>query len=261
MSPALTAFAAVAWRSWHLALRRPVHLSFSLLQPLIWLLFFGALMRRFPLERFPGGVDYLSFLLPGVCAMTVLFGASQAGVALIRDMQTGFLQRTLATPAPRLAVHLGKVAADALRLLAQAGALLLIGLAAGVHLQFAAGAWLSAALALASFALAFGGLSCWLALRARKPETLATFIHVVNMPLFFTSTALAPRNVMPDWLAGIAALNPLTPVVDVLRGALLHGQAAEPAQLLGLLILAVAGTALATRELGRAAGISAWETR
>ena len=79
-------------RTWLKTLRRPVLLTFSLVQPLLWMLIFGFLFQRFALD--PGaGRPYLDFLLPGVCAMTVLFGASPAGIMVVRDLQTGFLQR------------------------------------------------------------------------------------------------------------------------------------------------------------------------
>jgi ABC-2 type transport system permease protein len=78
-----------------------------------------------------------------------------------------------------------------------------------------------AVLGLVLFAAAFSLFSCTIALHARAQETLATFVHLVNMPLLFTSTALVPRAHMPDWLAGMAGLNPLSLAVELWRGALL----------------------------------------
>ena len=82
-----------ARRTWSKTLRRPVPLTFSLVQPLFWMLIFGFLFHRFSLGPAYAGLSYLDFLLPGVAAMTVLFGASQAGIELVRDLQTGFAQR------------------------------------------------------------------------------------------------------------------------------------------------------------------------
>jgi ABC-2 type transport system permease protein len=53
---------------------------------------------------------------------------------------------------------------------------------------------------------------------------MATFVHLVNMPLLFTSSALAPARQMPDWLAAISRVNPLTLAVDASRDALLLGE-------------------------------------
>jgi ABC-2 type transport system permease protein len=257
---------AVAWlvgrRTLIKVARRPVTLVFSLVQPLFWMLFFGFLMQRYPLSELPAGLTYLSFLVPGICAMAVLFGASQAGVSLVRDAQNGFLQRMLATPAPRWALHLGKVGADGVRLVLQALAVMALGVLLGAALQWSWWPLFNGLAALLLFAVGFGSLSCIIALKARKQETLATFVHLVNMPLFFTSTALVPHKQMPDWLAAIAAWNPLTLAVESLREALLFGTAANAAfNLLPLAGLAALLASAAAIELRRGVTVSAWDVR
>ncbi len=221
----------VGRRSWWKVLRRPVVLSFSFVQPLMWMAFFGFLFQRFPLESPVSGVSYLSFLTPGICCMTVLFGASQSGIALIRDMQTRFLARMLTTPAAPHLILAGKVLADAARLLAQAIVVLFLGLLLGASLDSSVGACLAGFAAVGSFGLGFSCLSCWIALRARNAESMATFVHLVNMPILFTSTALVPARQMPWWLEVVSRWNPLTLAVDALREALLSAQVPSPAQL------------------------------
>lgn len=211
----------ICLRTWRITWRRPVLLTFSLGQPLIWMLFFGFLFER---VRAAGeGIAYLDFLAPGVSVMTVLFGASQSGIGWIRDLNTGFLPRMLNTPASPAAILAGKVLADAVRLLLQAAAVLVLGVALGARLHPAPGALLVGGLCLFLFAAAFSCLSCAFALRTRAQETMATFVHLVNMPLLFTSTALVPRDRMPAWLAAVARWNPLSLTVDAWRGALLFG--------------------------------------
>lgn len=245
--------ADVAWevskRTWTKTARRPVLLSFSFAQPLMWMAFFGFLFQRYRVDP-GGGVAYLDFLTPGVCAMTVLFGASQSGIGWIRDLHTGFLPRMLNTPASHHALLFGKVSADVLRLLAQALVVILLALMLGARLSPAWGAVLPAALCLALFATAFSSLSCALALRTRAQEAMAVFVHLVNLPILFTSTALVPVRQMPEWLAAAARWNPLTLTVDAWRGALLFGEMPSvTGQLLPLAILAVALYALAAREM------------
>jgi ABC-2 type transport system permease protein len=223
----------VCLRTWRLTWRRPVLLTFSLGQPLVWMLFFGFLFER---VRAAGeGIAYLDFLAPGVSVMTVLFGASQSGIGWIRDLQTGFLPRMLNTPASPSAILAGKVLADSVRLLLQAAVVLGLGVLLGARLHPGPGALLGL-LCLLLFAAAFSCLSCAFALQARAQETMATFVHLVNMPLLFTSTALVPRDRMPDWLASLARWNPLSLTVDAWRGALLFGQ--TPSLVLRLLPLA-----------------------
>jgi ABC-2 type transport system permease protein len=237
---AFAVFRAVFKRTWLKTLRRPVLLTFSLVQPLLWMLFFGFLFERYTLDEMPVDLQYLDFLVPGVCCMTVLFGASQAGIELIRDMQSRFLARTLATPASKTMIMAGKVLADSSRLLVQALLVLLLGLALGaqVHLSLASLALMMTSLLL--FGFAFCSLSCWIALKARSQENMASFVHLVNMPMLFTSTALVPSKQMPAWLANLARFNPLSLVVDNNRAVLLPGANAEwQVQLLPLAIMAV----------------------
>jgi ABC-2 type transport system permease protein len=213
---------AVAVWTWTKVARRPVVLSFSFVQPLLWLAFFGFLFHRYPLGD---GLDvpYLDFLVPGVCGMTALFGASQSGIAFIRDMQTGFFERLMHTPTSPVVIVGAKIGADALRVVAQAAVVLALGVLLGADLSLAPGPLLAGVAALFAFAFAFASISNLLAFMARVPEVMATFVHVVNMPILFTSTALVPARDMPPFLAGVAAYNPLSAAVDVLREALLHG--------------------------------------
>lgn len=240
----IEALRAVARRTWTITWRRPVLLTFSLGQPLVWMLFFGFLFERFPLA----GTRYLDFLAPGVSVMTVLFGASQSGIGWIRDLNTGFLQRMLGTPAPSSAILAGKVLADAARLLLQSAAVLLLALALGARLHFDPAALLAGLVCLALFAVAFSCLSAAFALQVRAQEAMATFVHLVNMPLLFTSTALVPRAQMPGWLAAVSRFNPLTLAVDAWRGALLRG---EMPAFRSLLLLAALAAALFLFALGR----------
>lgn len=258
----MSVFRQVYVRTFRQSLRRPVHLSFSLLQPLMWLVFFTAVMERAARLPLAEGADYRGFLLPGIAAMTTLFGASQAGIGLIRDLQTGLLQRMLATPASRGALQAGRAAADATRLVLQAVVVLAVGAAVGIPLTFSLLPWLIAFATLFVFAVAFGSLSAWIALRSGRQETMASFIHVVNMPIFFTSTALAPRGAMPDWMATIAALNPLSPVVDAMRAAALSGSMPSvAATLLPVGALALLGVAVVAFELRRGLRVGAWAAR
>ncbi len=249
---ALGVTVAVAARTWRKTIRRPVMLTFSFVQPLVWMLFFGFLFQRYPLELYSVGVTYVSFLAPGVAAMTVLFGATQAGISFVRDHQTGFLARMLGTPAGAGAQLAGKLGADVVRLLLQAAAVLALGVAVGARFAPEPRAVAAAAAALGLFAFALGAVSCAVALLARAPEPMSTFVHVVNMPLLFTSTALVPARQMPEWLSGVVAWNPLTLTVDALRGALLFGLPPRPQPTAGLALLALALFALAAALLRRA---------
>src|SRR5262245_49183720 len=149
-------------RTWLKTLRRPVILTFSFVQPLLWMLFFGFLFQRYPLFDMPG-FAYLDYLAPGISAMTVLFVASQSGIGLIRVIQTGCLGRLLNTPTHPMWILGGKLLADVLRLLAQAAGVLALAAILGARLHPRPSALPTALIALGLFATAFASLSCCIA--------------------------------------------------------------------------------------------------
>jgi ABC-type multidrug transport system permease subunit len=249
MMPALHIMRETALRSWLKTIRRPVPLTFSFAQPLLWMLIFGFLFHRFPLGPAYAGFSYLDFLLPGICAMTVLFGASQSGTVIVRDLQTGFLQRMVRSSMHPIWILAGKIVAETIRFLLQAFAVALLGIALGAQLWIDPLALLLALIALALFALAYASLSCWVALKTKAQESMPVFVHVVNMPLLFTSTALVPSRQMPAWLESLAQWNPLSLVANGLREALLLGQTPDAGSLLPLFAMGALLFALASRTL------------
>jgi ABC-2 type transport system permease protein len=222
-------------RTWQKTARRPATLAFSFLQPVMWILFFGFLFQRYNTGFGENGGRYIDFLVAGVCAMTVLFGASQSGIGLLRDLQTGFLGRMLRSAAHPMAVIGGRLFADVLRLMAQAVTIALLGMLVGASLTPSPIGVIVTLAALCAFATAFCSLSCFVALKTEAHESMATFVHLVNMPLLFTSSALVPARQMPDWLALLSRFNPLTAAVDVTRNALLFDRYATAWRALVLL--------------------------
>jgi ABC-2 type transport system permease protein len=213
------------------------------------MLLFGFVMQRFPHGDLPGGLNYLSFLVPGVCGMTVIFGASQCGIGFIRDLQTGFLPRVLTTPAPVSAILTGKIAADSFRILIQASLVFCLGLALGARFPVVTPGIFQACLAYALLCVALCGVSCWIAAVAKKPEVMGTYVHVVNMPMIFTSVALVPYKSMPPWLESIAAANPLSLAVRTMRVALTDEGSVPAWSLAILFVFAVLSPIGAARAL------------
>ena len=83
---------------------------------------------------------------------------------------------------------------------------------------------------------------------------MGAFVHLVNMPVLFTSTALVPDRQMPDWLSRISSLNPMTITVDAWRGALLFGDTPSfGAHVAPLLLLAALLYAVARLQMGAVA--------
>src|SRR6266852_7610603 len=97
----------------------------------------------------------MDFFRAGMCAMSVLFGASQSGIEMIRDMQTHFLGRLLNTPADRRLILIGKLAADVTRLLAQATLVFLLGLGVAARISHSLPGVMVSLIALGLFGFAF----------------------------------------------------------------------------------------------------------
>lgn len=244
---------AVARRSLVSALRRPVVLTFSLAQPLVWMALFGFLFAGV-VERTAGMTHgYRSFVAPGIALMSVVFGASQSGISIVRDAQTGMLARMGGTRAPAWALLAGKQLGDGVRLVLQGACVLALACALGARFTPRAYALLHATASLGALIVLLGSISCGVAARARAPEPMGTYVHLVNMPLVFTSTALLPGRVMPSWLAAIASVNPLSVAADAWRAALLGTPIPDPERVGAGVVLAVLAFFGASRSLDRAA--------
>ncbi len=122
-------------RQLQLMLRQPAWLIIGLIQPILYLVFFGPLLTKVAsggLPGFPAGNSY-SFFVPGLLIQLGLFGAAFVGFAIIADWRAGVIERFRVTPVSRLALLSGRVLRDVLTLLVQAIILVLAGLAFGMR--------------------------------------------------------------------------------------------------------------------------------
>lgn len=185
-------------------------------QPILFLLALGFGLG--PIYQQAGHGDFISFLSPGIVAMTVLFAAMFSGIEVIWDKQFGFLKETLVAPVPRWKIMLGRTLGGATVAMAQGIIVLLITLLVGFR-----PIWVLVPLALVfMFAIAFLFTSLGIAI-ASKLEDMQAFPLIMNfliMPIFFLSGALFPLDNIPRVLEIITSFNPLTYGVDGLRGAL-----------------------------------------
>ena len=151
--------------------RRPVILFLSFLQPLIWITFFGFIFQRFPIDNGDDTIKYIDFLLPGICSMTVLLGSSQSGISIIRDGQTGFLERTISTALELNSFLIGKISADLLRVITQAVLVALLGITLGATVHITIHTCI-AFIFLFLFGLSYSLLSCLIALNTDSQEEI-----------------------------------------------------------------------------------------
>jgi ABC-2 type transport system permease protein len=202
--------------------RRPTTLVAGIIQPFMWLILFGALFYKAPQGLFGTETDYAQFLAPGIIVFTAFSGALNAGLPVMFDREFGFLNRLLVAP---LATRYSIVAASTVYImgltLIQTAVIVAASAFLGAGLPSVAGL---GAIALVVFliVLAVTALSLGLAFALPGHIELIAVIFVVNLPLLFASTALAPLDFMADWLQVIASLNPLTYAIEPIRYLYMH---------------------------------------
>lgn len=202
--------------------RRPSTLAAGIIQPVMWLVLFGALFQNAPQGLFGSTTNYGQFLAAGVIVFTAFAGALNAGLPVMFDREFGFLNRLLVAP---LASRFSIVFASAIFIISQSllQAAVIVGAAAflGAGLPDVVGL---GAIALIVFLLALGVTAISLGLAFALPGhiELIAVIFVTNLPLLFASTALAPLSFMPGWLQVIATLNPLSYAIEPIRYLYLH---------------------------------------
>jgi len=197
--------------------RRPSTLIAGIIQPVMWLVLFGALFQNAPQGLFGSTANYGQFLAAGVIVFTAFAGALNAGLPVMFDREFGFLNRLLVAP---LASRFSIVFASAIFIISQSllQAAVIVGAAAmlGAGLPDINGL---VAIALIVFLLALGVTAISLGLAFTLPGhiELIAVIFVTNLPLLFASTALAPLSFMPEWLKIVVALNPLSYAIEPIR--------------------------------------------
>ena len=220
------------------------------IQPVLWLLIFGETFNR--IHAIPtGGVPYLDYLAPGILAQSALFIAIFYGIQIIWERDAGVLTKLMVTPTPRPALIIGKAFAAGIRALSQVVVVGVISALLGVGLTANPLNWIGAAAIVVLGAGFFATLSMTIAGLALQRDRLMGIGQAITMPLFFASNALYPTKIMPGWVQAVAVVNPLSYMVNALRG-LLIGTHAHIALDFGVVILALAvGVTAASALLGR----------
>ena len=214
--PAFADWAAMAGRSLRMARRNVDVLLTSLALPVLLMLLFVYLFGG----AIQTGTRYVTYVVPGVLLLCAGFGASMTAVSVTTDMTGGIIDRFRSMDVTGPAILAGHVAASVVRNLAST--VLVFGVAFLIGFRPNAGPldWLAAAGVLLLFILAISWLSAAVGLLARSPEAAGGFSFLV-MFLPYPSSAFVPVETMPTWLHGFATYQPVTPVIETLRGLLL----------------------------------------
>jgi len=205
--------------------RNPAIIVISIIQPLLWIIFFGSSFASAPkgfLESFFHTNNYIAFLLAGQLSTSMLFVGMFSSLSMIQDKKSGYLRRIMVTPTRNFIVFLAKVLGASTRGMLQIP-IVLCGVALlGVTLPSPLGL---AVFIISLFLLSLGLSSIYLLFTMKSsdwqiPTVISNFI---NLPLMFASTALFPNENFPYWMQTISNINPVSYSATFGREIILSG--------------------------------------
>lgn len=205
---------AVAGRNLRTIRRLPQLLVFSTIQPVIFVLLFryafGGAIRT-------PGLDYVDYLMPGIFAQTVAFGALGTGVGLADDLQKGLIERFRSLPMARSAVLAGRIVSDLVRNVFVVLLMSVVGYAVGFRIHTNPAAFAGGLAVLLAFGCALSVIFALIGLSVRTAESAQAAGFPMLGPLVFASSAFVPVATMPGWLQVVAEHQPLSVTVDAVR--------------------------------------------
>lgn len=214
---------ALWYREFKVFLREKSRIVSSIVNPILWLVVFGG---GFGASVSFGDVNYQTFIFPGMLVMTALFSSVFFGVYIVWDKKIDFLKEVLVAPISRTSIFVGKILGGATDSFIQIGILMVIGIIfsqigiiSGLHMDIVSMLVSGLILFIATVAMVSVGLI--IGSQMESPEGFQLIGSFLIFPLFFLSGALFPIDNLPAWLAPVTFIDPLTYVVDGLRGAML----------------------------------------
>ena len=230
------AFSALTGRELRRWVRTPTAIIASVMTPFFYLILFGQAFNigKFlsagpaseTLAAFQGAPNYYSYFSSGMVIFVVLFSSLFIGANVIFDKRLGYIKKLTVAPVSRSVILAASVAAGVIRCLLFGGVVFLLAVAftrvPGLNgltttVPVSALGVIEIFLAMALLAAAFTSLFVTVGYVIEQVEAYFALINLVNLPLLFSSTALAPETIMPGWLKTIANGNPVTLSINVLR--------------------------------------------
>ena len=209
--------ALVVWTRELIRFRRdPARVVSSVVQPLLFLFVLGGGLSALVAPG-TGGVDFKTFLFPGVMSMSVLFTAAFAGISMVWDREFGFLREMLVAPVSTAAILTGKCLGGASVATLQAVIVILLAGLVGVPYDPLMILELLVLLFIMSFMITALGLV--LASRVKQVQSAMPLVQMIITPLMFLSGALFPLSRLPAWLTVVTHINPMTYAVEPVRAA------------------------------------------
>ncbi len=216
---------ALAWRNVLKIRRTPEQLIDVTLQPVIFVLLFVYI--------FGGAIagsthDYLQYVLAAIMVQTVLFSSLSIGVNLNTDIKKGVFDRFRSLPIARSAPLVGAVLADVVRFGVSVLVLMGFGYALGFRIGTDPLSALAGCLLVIVFALCLSWVFVYLGVRLREPGAVQGIGFLLMFPLTFGSNMFVPVDSLPGWLQAWVKVNPVSHLVEAVRGLLIGGPVATP---------------------------------
>jgi len=241
----LTCFWAILKRELLRFFHQRSRLLSALVRPLLWLVVFAAGFRSAlgisimpPYESY---ILYQEYIVPGLCAMIILFNSMQTSLSMVYDREMGSMKILLMSPIPRGFLLFCKLVAAACLSLLQVVIFLLLANFVDVNIQWWGFIYAIPSVFLSAFFL--GALGLILSNFIKQLENFAGVMNFVIFPMFFLSSALYPLWKVQEsslWLYWICQYNPFTYCVEMIRFAL-YGQTNFNASLVVVACVIVTG--------------------
>ena len=196
-------------------LRNPAWVLIGIMQPVLYLVLFGPLLKPLVGSFGVPTDNAYTFLVPGLLVQLGIFGAFFAGFGLIGEWREGVIEAERVTPASRSALLVGRLMRDVVQLLVQALILVALGIAMGMHAP-ASGVALGVLITLLVGG-ACAAASNALALTTKSEDVMAPVINIVMMPVLLLSGILLPMTLGPEWLQELSDFMPFRWIVDAVR--------------------------------------------
>ena len=208
-------------------LANPMEMFGLAIQPVLWVILFGVGMKGMMTPTMPGAGDsYISFMLPGIVALSALGGAVGGGSVWLNERLRGIVKEYLVAPIPRTSILMGNALSTITKSLFQAVLILIVGVLMGAKLGSNPLGWLGGLLLVAGYGLGFSGVALATASSTDNPGAYHSMIMLLNLPMLFLSNALYPMESLPTWMRIGAYINPTSWVIDGVRQMMLKDGAA-----------------------------------
>ena len=205
----------MAWRLLKATPRQPELLMFSTIQTIMFVLLFRYVFGG-AIET--GGIPYVQFLMPGIFVQTLAFNGAVTGIGMADDMAKGIVDRFRSMPISPVAMFVGRAISDLVRATFMLVMMIVVGVLTGFRFHSSADHVVAGVVLILLFSFAFSWIGIFIGLSVKSVEAAQSGGFIWLFPLTFASAAFVPVSAMPGWLQAFAKYNPITLIVNALRG-------------------------------------------